>query len=260
MGIRPRQSSGATFAFKATDIDGDVEIEHDDGNVDLRSIRGKITSDSTDGNFRASDIDGDVEIEHDDGNVDLKSIRSKITSNSTDENFRASDIDGDLEIKHDDGNVDLNDITGKVRCGSTDGKFEARDVDSDVMEIEHDDGEVILKNVRGRITCTNDRGDTKLDGVNGPLDLHYSRGNARIVASDPLEGSWQIEGGQGDCYLILPAKAGVSLSLDTHEGKIKAGWPIEVERERSHESAKAERNGGGTPIMIKVERGNINID
>jgi len=174
--------------------------------------------------------------------------------------FQARDIRGGVEIEHDHGNINLEKIAGRLTCRSDHGDLKVSDVDSDVVEIEHDHGELVLKNVSGGINCSNDHADTRLDGVRGPVTLEFGHGNARIVASDPLQGDWEINGNHGSCYLVLPSKAGVTLSLDAESGAIRTRLPIQVQRERRRQSAKAELNGGGTPITITVNHGDINVE
>jgi hypothetical protein len=212
------------------------------------------------GNFEARDTKGDVEIEHDHGNVKLESIRGKITSTSDHGNLEASDITGDVEIKHDHGNVNLRSITGKVTHEGDHGNLNAEEVTSELVTIEQNHGKVELKNISGRVTCSTTHGDTMLDDAPGPLHLEYGHGNARILAERSLQGEWRIDGTRGHCYVVLPPKAGVNLSLDASNGSIKTSRPIEVERERRHESCKAELNGGGTPVTIAVHQGNITVE
>ncbi|MFH1738906.1 MAG: DUF4097 family beta strand repeat-containing protein [bacterium] len=219
-----------------------------------------LEADADHGDFEATDITGDVVLEHDHGNVSLEQIHGKISSDCDHGEFRASRIAADIEIKHDHGNLTMSNIEGKIICESDHGNVTAENVSGEVVVVEHDHGQVILKNVHGKIRCKNENGDTRLDSINGPLTLEFSDGNARIIGAETLVKDWEIKGTHGHCYIVLPRDAGVSLLLQTEKGKIQTSKGIQVEREKHREWVKTDLNGGGIPVRITVTKGNINLE
>jgi len=225
-----------------------VETEYDraSATLKLRSVRPRRTPKGIDGAavdyFVTAPKEISLKVDADHGNFEARSLR------------------GDVEIHHDHGHVNLKNIEGRLYSETDHGNLTVDELVGEKIEIEHDHGNVEVDNFAGLITCNVDHGNVILDDVCGPVQLNFEHGNARIVAVQRLSGEWEIEGGHGDCYFVLPPNANVNMALETHHGHINSRYAVEIHEERNYKTGDLERNGGGTPIRITVQDGDIQVD
>ncbi len=188
-------------AYVVLDLDGE------DGDVEVSGWRGAITARNDDGDFRLADLqvprlrldveDGDVEIEGcegemdlevDDGDVTVRDCRGeRIRIDGQDGRVRIDDCEGDFEISTDDGDVELSGLrAGKLEVHTSDGRIEI-DIDSGLgrldADVSADDGDVDLRlgdGVGADFTLSSDDGDIRVDAEAAGLEQGRKRATGRL--------------------------------------------------------------------------------
>ena len=184
-----------------------LELEGDDGDVEISDWQGAITIRNDDGDVSLSNLDvprlrvdaedGDVEIlvlagesdlEVDDGDVTVSECRGeRIRIDGQDGNIRLEDCEGDFEVTTDDGDVDLSGLrAGRLDVDTGDGRVEIG-VESGLgtlnVDVSADDGAVDLKlggGISADFILSSSDGDIRVDAEAGTLDEDRRRVSGRL--------------------------------------------------------------------------------
>ena len=189
----------------------ELELEGDDGDVEIDGWRGEITIRNDDGDVNLSNLevprlrldaeDGDVEIEGfagemdlevDDGDVTVSECRGdRIRVDGQDGTVRLENCQGNFEVSTDDGTVDLSGLrAGRLDVDTGDGRVEiGLDAAAGALAIEvsTDDGNVELElgdGVSADFVLSSSDGDIRLDAEAGALDEDHRRVSGRLGDGD----------------------------------------------------------------------------
>ncbi|MFH1843125.1 MAG: DUF4097 family beta strand repeat-containing protein, partial [bacterium] len=149
---------------------GDIECQLDDGNIELVDVRNKITSISLeDGDLLIQGLSGDLDVDLEDGEVEISDLSS--------DNCRVVAEDGDIEIEDSEGNFTL---------GTEDGEIIVKNTLAEEMEVSASDGDIEIE-----LRQTAD------------LDLHAESedGDITVIVEDGTSASFTIDVDDGDIRL-----------------------------------------------------------
>ncbi len=191
--------------------DGDVEIEgwqgaiklrNDDGDVRLSDLRvPHLRLEVEDGDVEIDGVEGEIDLKVDDGDVTVRDCRGEsIRIDGQDGRIRLDRCEGNFDLSTDDGDLDLSGLrAGKLEVHTGDGRIEIG-LDSSVgeldLEVSADDGDVDLKlgpGVSGAFTLTSNDGDIRVDAEAAGLDQDSRRARDKRNVSGRLgDGNGQI--------------------------------------------------------------------
>ncbi len=182
---------------------GAVTIRNDDGDVLLKDLRvPRLRLDLQDGDVEIEGFEGDMDLEVDDGDVTVSECRGeRIRIDGQDGNIRLEDCEGNFELATDDGDLDLSGLrAGKLDVDTGDGRIEIG-IDSSLgvldVDVSADDGDVDLKlgdGVAGAFSLSSDDGDIRVDAEAGSLDQNRHRVSGRLGDGD---GNIRVSTGSG---------------------------------------------------------------
>ena len=159
-----------------------------------------------------------------------------------DGSVEAESINGNLDVHTGDGSVAVQGAKGDIRLRTGDGSIEARDLD-------------------GRVDATTGDGHVNLEGRFDGLNIKTGDGSvtARAHEGSKVQGSWNIQTGDGGIDLDLPGEIQANLDVSTHDGHISLGFPVTVEGTFSSSRISGKMNGGGSPIVVRTGDGSIHL-
>jgi DUF4097 and DUF4098 domain-containing protein YvlB len=150
--ISPGTSLGFTSRHIKTEVrmpkNADLQIESQDGSVDVSSINGKVSIRAADGSIRASQLSGKIDIQTSDGSLKLDELKGECRLRTSDGSIDATNLDGKFDVSSDDGYIRLGGRFDSLGIKSRDGAVVARVASGSVMSsswsIHASDGSVEL--------------------------------------------------------------------------------------------------------------------
>jgi hypothetical protein len=114
-----------------------------------------------------------------------------------------------------------------------------------------------IEGVRGPVRTTTHSGDVRLDSIEGGIEVRTGSGDVAIQQSG---GKIEVETGSGDVVLHLPSQGGFDLSALTKSGDFSIGSDLSLAGKVTGTEAVGKLRGGGQPIGIRTQSGDIRID
>lgn len=147
-------------------------LESDEGDVTVREIDGEVKVDCDEGNINLENISrGDVSLQTDEGEIDCRNLQLE---------------DGRLSLGSDEGTIRASDVAARSVWGETDeGGFVLLRIDAGGGKLNSDEGDVELEMARfdeGTWSITTDEGDAVFfipANAGAELELESNRGSIR---------------------------------------------------------------------------------
>jgi DUF4097 and DUF4098 domain-containing protein YvlB len=156
-----------------------------------------------------------------------------------DGSVEANAIAGGLDVRTGDGNVDVNQASGSIKLHTGDGSIEARELD-------------------GMVNASTGDGNVRLDGRFDALAVSTGDGNlvARAAVGSRMLQPWQLDTGDGNVHLGIPADLQAHVDARSHDGGVHSSFPLHHGSSRVH----GDLNGGGPAITVRTGDGSIHLD
>lgn len=202
-----------------------LDLEGEDGDVDIRNWRAKID---------CTLEDGDIELE------DIISPRTRIDAEDGDVNIDR--LEGDLVVNGEDGDVELRRCeTPSCRVSLEDGDVTIRQSEGD-FEIDVEDGEVSLYELRA--------GTLEIRAYDGDLDLD-------LLKADDID--WDISTEDGDVTIDIEKGISAGFTIETDEGRVRVDLPSAADLRKKRNRASGELYGGKGRIRIDTSDGDVTL-
>ena len=248
--IYVRVSVPETFNADLHTSDGDIGVDHLNGDIRLSTSDGDVTVgelsgntlvlSTSDGDIQVDALDGEtIDIHTSDGDLDLGTITARsITARTSDGDIRVTSLNGDAEVKTSDGDIDIDAVNGP--------SFFARTSDGDITV-----GELIA----GHSTVRSSDGDITLRRVEGDLNVSGSNANIRLDLYKP--GAVTATTSDGDILITLPENHGADLRLRGDDVRISRS--LDFDGRIVDDRATGEINGGGPLIEARTSDGQVTV-
>jgi DUF4097 and DUF4098 domain-containing protein YvlB len=165
--------------------------------------------------------DIEVEIEQEDGDINIRDLTGNITVYSEDGDIFLDDIHTKrVSVETEDGDITIDNLSAEIHIDTEDGDIRTRYIDSDKISINAEDGNVELRLDKtypnGRYTITAEDGDVDVfldDNFKGEIDCEADDGGVRVDVrnTDILERKrHRFRGviGKGHAYLKIRTSDG----------------------------------------------------
>ncbi len=215
------------------------------GDIELRGAVDNVRATTSSGSIALFDVAGDVDAESSFGDVTLERCRgARIVARTSSGDVTALDSGtARIELASSFGTVALRGGSGELSV----------DTRSGGVEVERFDGSVTARNGFGSIV---------LAGRFTTVDAETSSGDVRLRCSElPAErGTWLLVSRFGDVELEAPPALAGDVEASTRFGKVDClfGPGPEGERVRG-ERVERKLNGGGAPIRLATDSGNVRL-
>jgi DUF4097 and DUF4098 domain-containing protein YvlB len=207
-----------------------IEVPHDtemnlsvvSGALNIRSVRGPVTTQGASGSMRLEQIERDAQLTSMSGSLD------------------ASDVGGDVRASSASGNLTINNAKGDVRAHSLSGS----------VKVVNPGGRVETDCASGSIDIEGAKFDAKAHDVSGEI----------IIRGDPGEhGYWDLKTVSGSVNIYVPSSSNFRFAADAISGEIKADIPIVIEEQGKH-SLRAHVGNGGGRVEVHTVSGEIHVN
>ena len=223
-GFRLQRTHEYTYTIHAP-AGTSLDLDGDDGDVDIEGWRARIDLSLDDGDVRLRDVKAEeTTIELGDGSLDIERH------------------EGDLDVTADDGDVSVDGaVTASCAIRVEDGDVHISRSEGD-FRIDTDDGEIRLRDTAAR--------RLRIETGDGDIDL----------ALLPVDGvDYSIDTDDGDVDLALPPGFSAVYTVDVDDGSIRISLPGETETNRRRHRVSGTLGDGNGQIRISGQDGRIRI-
>ena len=196
-----------------------------------------------DGNMEIKTVSGKIELKTIDGNVSVSDLKDSITIRTIDGNITAQDIKGDIYMKTVDGNFNINKYNGKLQTNSTDGNLK-------------------LKDGNGSLSASTTDGDIDVSGVFSNLQSRTIDGDAHCVVypRSKMEGDWKFSSSDGSIQLDISDDMAFNLNIKTGDGRISASkLQMDNVSHKKKNRLSGSRGNGQNTIFITTGDGSVRM-
>ncbi len=191
-----------------------------------------------DGNIEITGWHGDISIDLDDGDIDLREVDAART-----------------RVEMQDGDAMIAGLRGDLTLTADDGDVTIRDCDSERLEIDLEDGDVEVNRCRGHLTISTDDGDIELANIHATaLDIETSDGDveAELLGNQRLDARFTTDDGGVRLTVSDDLRAAFTITMD--DGRVDVDVPgAEVQTGKHRVSGILGGNATGTQGEIQVD-------
>jgi len=235
-----------------------AEITDDEGDVDIRNLKGNQTLTTRHGDVRASHIEG------------LMRIHKSRGATSIDQ------IDGSVEIEGRGGDIAVRNVTGSLTVeGNFSGATRFENV-AQTLRYSSSRTQLNLQKLTGNLSM--DMGNLEASGVGGPFelstrdkDIHLenfrsnvkivnTNGDVRLQTATPPTHPIEVDLTKGDITLSLPAASNFQIDAVSRKGDVSSDFPgLKVSKEPPAPAITGTYGKNGPLIRLSSTYGAIHL-
>jgi hypothetical protein len=191
------------------------------------------------------------------GALNIRNVRGPITTQGISGSMRVEKIERDAQLTSISGSVDASDVGGDVRASSASGELNINNAKGDVRAHSLS-GSVKVVNPGGRVETDDTSGSIDIEGAKFDAKAHNVSGEI-IIRGDPGEhGYWDLKTVSASVNVYVPATSNFRFAADAISGEIRADIPIVIEEQGKH-SLRAHVGNGGGRVEVHTVSGEIHV-
>jgi DUF4097 and DUF4098 domain-containing protein YvlB len=261
------QQTDTTFTVRS---DSRVEIETFGGEINVKTWdRNAVRVQATHGRRDVININtraGSVNIEAEGRMGPATNVVMQITVPPS-VSVSASGVFADITVNGVSGDVDAETVQGSIHVTGG-GRLKLESVEGEIV-VEKARGRVSANTVNRGIRITNTTGDIAAETVNGPIILHGVQAlhvdaatvNGRIVYDGTLRdgGDYAIASHNGGIWVVVPDRAGVTVSVSTFNGELDSSLPVTIRETSNKRRYDFTIGNGKARLDLESFGGNIHL-
>jgi len=161
-----------------------------------------------------------------------------------------------VRARADSGGIHVTGVRGPVDCKADSGGIEAARIGSEVRA-ETDSGGIQIHDVHGGVYARADSGGIDALDVAGSIDAGTDSGGIRV--SQTVAASVRARADSGGVHVRLARSGGYDIKAHADSGRITVS-DLTVHGSISRQTVEGQMRGGGPPVDIQVDSGNIEIE
>lgn len=202
----------------------------------------------------------ELQLEGEDGDVEISGWRGRIEGRFEDGDVRLSDVKASrVELELEDGDLTIDGIEAVLDLESEDGLIEIEDCRTASARIRTQDGDVILRRCEGSFEIGGDDGEVIARALRASrLDVRTSDGDVELelLASADLDLTLGTE--DGNIELRLADGTSADVDVRTGDGRIRLDL-ADADLSRSRRRVSGKLGAGGGRIRISTDDGDITL-
>ena len=222
--------------------------------IDLSAEKGTVS---------VSEINSDVFIVHEEGDVLVESISGNATVEAEgikDAGHRVSakSIGRNLFLKTKLVDIEVEKVSGEIEIDHKKGEIRAVDIEGKVT-LDGDDSPTSLKNIKGYIQVNVDGGDIVCDTFFDGIIADVRNGLLKLEPIVPVTRSYDCTVIRGNLIFRIPDESSMLLEITATNGSINSEYPLQVSAEGKMSYAKGAIGNGFPTVRLEAEKGSISI-
>ncbi|HZU24630.1 MAG TPA: DUF4097 family beta strand repeat-containing protein [Bryobacteraceae bacterium] len=164
--------------------------------------------------------------------------------------------DTQVRARADSGGIHVTGVRGPVDCKADSGGIEASDIGNEVKAAT-DSGGIHIRNIHGPVFARADSGGIDALEVAGSVDASTDSGGIRV--SQTVNAAVRAHADSGGIHVRLAKTGGYDVRAHSDSGRITVS-EMTVHGTISKQRVEGQMRGGGPPVDIQVDSGNIEIE
>lgn len=169
----------------------DLDLQTDDGRVELSSVNGDIRVHTADGAIKAAQLSGTIDLHTNDGSITVDTLAGDVRLHSSDGAIRAANLAGRCQVSSSDGSIQVS------------GRF-------DLLDARSDDGSIVARAEPGSRATSS-------------WMLHTSDGSVRLSLPKDFKATLDASTDDGDIRSELPVQVQGELGHKHIQGAMNGG-------------------------------------
>ena len=254
----PRQRFKSSLAIQVPKRSA-LHLENRNGRVFVQDLTGDQVILNRYGDVEARTIDGKVEVENRNGSVTLEDITGAAGINNRYSNVTVKNIGGDLRIDTRNGSVDVAGVKGNASINNSYASINVQDVHGELtvsgrnnsIDVEHIEGDIRADNSFQNVSIKDPRGAVTITGRNGDMFVSFER---------PPQKDVSIATRFANVTLELPSSSAFSVDARTQYGDIDSEFEgLSTTSNRQDKSLNGVFRQGGPRLNISTRNGSIRL-
>lgn len=211
------------------------------------------------GSVTVSDVESDVWITHETGDVTAERIRANLDIRSTGNTsagnqVRVRDVSSNVKLETKGTRLEVEQIGGNADITHQNGECRARRIERDVT-FQGNGAILTLQEVKGYINLDNRRGDVTCELFYDGIRAGVTNGSLRLEPQAPITRGIECNVDTGNLVLRIPESASIMVEIQAVDGSIHSDFPMPVRAEGNVSYANGSINSGATRVRLEVRRG-----
>jgi hypothetical protein len=254
----PRQRFKSSLAIQVPKRSA-LHLENRNGRVLIQDLTGDQAIVNRYGDVEVRSINGKVEVENRNGSVTLDNITGSAGVNNRYANVTVKNVGGDLRIDTRNGSVDVSGVKGSASIDNSYAPINVQDVQGELtitgrnnsIEVEHVEGDIRTDNSFQNVSIKDPRGAVTVTGRNGDLFVSFVRAPQKDVSISTRFANVTLE---------LPSSSTFSVDARTEFGEVYSDFDgISTNTARRERSLNGVLGQGGPRLNITTRNGGIRL-
>lgn len=198
-----------------------IVLDSRHGSVEAHGVQGRIVATLRQASMRATDVQGDVEVEAVDGDLVLTGIQGNVSIRHTNGRVEAHGIVGRLEVDGEHTSLDTTSVQGDLVARLTRSLAKMYQVAGDV-DVDAQMTRVWTDRVHGKTLIRGALSPITLAGPIAPVELVSDRGNVTVHLAPDREWNVRLVARRGEVHASFPEEFRVSSAIENRQRVVTA--------------------------------------
>jgi len=237
-----------------------VHLDNRNGRILIQDLTGTQNITNRYGDVEIRSITGKVQLENRNGNITVEDVTDSVSITNRYSNTTVKNVGLDLQILTRNGSVDVTDVKGNVKIDNSYAPINVANVQGTLtitgrnnsIDAQHIEGDIRADTSYQNVTIQDPRGGVTVTGRNGDISLSFER---------PPQKDVSIETRYGNVTLELPSSSAFTINARTEYGDVQSDFEnLSVNRSNREKSITGEVRQGGPRVSVGLRNGNIRLE
>ena len=227
-----------SIAFKAFVPENiTTDLNTSGGSISVKGITGNAIGRTSGGSISVMKCKNKIALKTSGGSISADNCSGDIDLSTSGGSISAADLDGTIDLRTSGGSINLDNLKGNTKAITSGGSIKATELRGESM-VKTSGGSIALREIYGTLDAATSAGsmDVEIMELGKSLNLSVSSGNMNVK---------------------MPLNKGVN--LDCSAQKVSMGTLTNFDGEVDKSFVKGKLNGGGIPVNMKVNTGNLTV-
>jgi uncharacterized membrane protein HdeD (DUF308 family) len=208
-----------------TNVDGQVDIEANNGSIEMRGIKGAVNVEASYTRITATDLKEHASLKSSYATVTISDAAS-VEVDAPFSGITATNIRGDVEIKSSHKDIRATEIAGN-------------------LTVEGERSEVRAEGIQGNVKITTSHGDVTLKNFRQGVEVETSYRDVVLTVGETVNGNITVQNERGEIKFVYPQASLFRLDAQSEGGRVKTRGIDDFEQEDSESLSR----GSSGPIV-----------
>ncbi|EEF58181.1 DUF4097 family beta strand repeat-containing protein [Pedosphaera parvula] len=250
--LRTQNHFGATTIVG---LAGDVEVEGQNGSVELRNLDGKVQAKTSFALLRV-DTSGPASLKNQNGPIEAVNIHGSLDAETSFASLTARGVNGPVKLHNQNGRIEALQVKGNADLKTSFADLVAQQVEGDAA-LANQNGRISARDITGSVKAGTSFATLEVEGTGPSFICHDQNGSIHLRASSTDLAKIDAQTSFGTIEVSLPAGLKPAIQAHTSFAEIESDFPVLLKPKGQEVFADIE---AGTPrVTLQNQNGGIRI-